>query len=78
MVSNIPYPSFKHINWDTSARLRSFVLLVACIGLIFYLGMYSFTIIFLSYILYPPIKYLPKLLKIVRYIYKRRFGREEV
>ena len=78
MVSNIPYPSFKHINWDTSARLRSFVLLVACIGLIFYLGMYSFTIIFLSYILYPPIKYLPKLLKIVRYIYKRRFGKEDV
>ena len=27
MISNFPYPSFKHINWTTSMRFRSFVAL---------------------------------------------------
>ena len=74
MISNIPYPSFKHVNWDTSTRIRGFVLIVACICLILYLGMYSFTVIFLSYIAYPPIKYMPKFFRIVRYMIRRKFG----
>ena len=34
MISNIPYPSFKHINWTSSMRFRSFVALIVGIMLI--------------------------------------------
>ena len=72
MISNIPYPSFKHINWDTSAKIRGFVAIVACMLLIVYLGMYSFTIIFLLYIAIPPIRYIPNFARIVRYLINRK------
>lgn len=72
MISNIPYPSFKHINWDTSARIRSFVAIIACMLLIIKMGVYSFTIIFLLYIIIPPLMYLPKLVSIVKYMAKRK------
>ena len=72
MVSNIPYSSFKHINWTTSMRFRSFVVLIVCIILIFALREYSFAIIFLAYVFYAPIKYLPRGLKIVKYKLKKQ------
>ncbi|MBR4597469.1 MAG: CDP-diacylglycerol--serine O-phosphatidyltransferase [Opitutales bacterium] len=72
MISNIPYPSFKHVNWDASARIRSFVAIIACILLIIKMGVYSFTIIFLLYIAIPPLKYAPKLFSIIKYIATRK------
>lgn len=72
MVSNIPYPSFKHINWNLSARFRTFVIIIACILIIILLKEYSFSVIFLSYVFYPPLKYAPKMFKIVKYISKRK------
>ena len=73
MVSNIPYPSFKHIQWTSSARIRTFVVFVMCLFLLVYLGVYSFTIIFLGYIAYAPLKYAPKFFKIVKYLFRKRF-----
>ena len=72
MISNIPYPSFKHINWNTSTKFRSFIILVACALLIIYFKEYSFSIIFLAYAFYAPIKYLPRAMKIIRYARKRK------
>lgn len=71
MVSNIPYPSFKHINWTTSMRFRSFVVMVACLILIVWLRQYSFSVIFLAYVFYSPVKYLPRIAKILSYKLKR-------
>ena len=76
MVSNIPYPSFKHINWTTSMRFRSFILLVACIILIIWLREYSFAIIFLSYAFYPPVKYAPRGIRIFLYKIKKASGKK--
>lgn len=71
MVSSIPYPTFKHINWNTSAKFRTFVVIIACIFLIVYFKKYSFSIIFLSYAFYSPAKYMPRMMKILRYLKKR-------
>lgn len=71
MISNIPYPSFKHINWNTSARFRTFVLIIAAILLIFALKEYSFAIMFLAYVFYSPLKYMPRLAKVISYIKAR-------
>ena len=71
MVSNIPYPSFKHINWTTSMRFRSFVALIVCLILIVYLKEYSFAIIFLAYVFWAPIKYSPRAIKAIKYKYKK-------
>ena len=72
MISNFPYPSFKHINWTTSMRFRSFVALIICIILIVALRECSFAIIFLAYVFYPPIKYIPRALKIFSYLRRQR------
>ena len=71
MVSNIPYPSFKHINWTTSMRFRSFVVLIICIIMMFALREYSFAIMFLFYVFYAPIKYAPRGFAIMRYKFKK-------
>ena len=71
MVSNIPYPSFKHINWTTSTKFRSFVIIIICILLIVEFKECSFALIFLAYVFYPPIKYLPRAKRILTYKYKK-------
>ncbi len=52
MVSNIPYPSFKHIGWQTQTRARSFILFVVLIAVVILFHEFSFAILFLSYIFY--------------------------
>ncbi len=71
MVSNIPYPSFKHINWTTSAKFRSFVAIIVCVLLIIYFRECSFALIFLAYVFYAPIKYLPRAKRILSYKIKK-------
>lgn len=62
MVSNIPYPSFKEINWQTNLRFHTFVLLVfgLCVAFIL-LKKLSFAIVFFSYITYGPVRHLFRL-----------------
>ena len=71
MISNIPYPSFKHVSWTASMRFRSFVALIISIVLIVLLREYSFAILFLTYVFYAPLKYLPRGLKIISYKFKK-------
>ncbi|MGB1128050.1 MAG: CDP-diacylglycerol--serine O-phosphatidyltransferase [Opitutales bacterium] len=57
MVSNIPYPSFKNIDWQTSTRLRTFIYLIFGLGIVFIMKELSFALIFLTYIAYGPTRY---------------------
>jgi len=67
MISNIPYPSFKHINWSTKTKFRTFVMLILGTLLIFWVKEYSFAIMFLAYVFYAPIKYSPRFYKVISY-----------
>ena len=58
MVSSIPYPSFKNIDWQTSTRARTFIYLVFASGFTFLMKEFAFALIFLAYILYGPLRYL--------------------
>ena len=57
MVSNIPYPSFKHIDWNTQTRARSFILMVIVIAVCFNFHKYAFALIFMGYIFYGIFRY---------------------
>ncbi len=71
MISNIPYPSFKHINWTISTRFRTFVLIITAVILILSFKEYSLAMLFLAYVFYAPIKYSPRMLKILSYRIKK-------
>lgn len=57
MVSNIPYPSFKEVDWQTQTKFRSFIALVLGVGTAFFFKEFFFAIIFFAYITYGPIRY---------------------
>ncbi len=57
MVSNVPYPSFKNIDWQTSTRFRTFIYLIFGLGLVFVMKELAFALLFLTYIAYGPIRY---------------------
>jgi len=57
MVSNIPYPSFKNIDWQTQTKFRSFIGLILGLGTAFFFKEFFFAIIFFTYISYGPIRH---------------------
>ncbi|MEO0509645.1 MAG: CDP-diacylglycerol--serine O-phosphatidyltransferase [Verrucomicrobiota bacterium] len=57
MVSNIPYPSFKEIDWQTSTRFRTFIYLIFGLAIAFTMKELAFALLFLVYIAYGPIRY---------------------
>ncbi len=52
MVSNIPYPSFKHVNWNTGARAKAFIGIVVGAVLLAKWFVYAVPALFLAYIFY--------------------------
>ncbi|MDR2812347.1 MAG: CDP-diacylglycerol--serine O-phosphatidyltransferase [Puniceicoccales bacterium] len=52
MVSNIRFPSFKKIDWNTRTRLTSFVVIIGALVTILWFHEFSCAIVFLSYIIY--------------------------
>jgi len=52
MVSNIPYPSFKHVDWQMQTKARPFILGIIAIAVAYLLREFSFAIFFLCYIFY--------------------------
>lgn len=68
MISNIQYPSFKEIDWHTNLRFRTFIFLILGFSIAFLFKKWFFAILFLSYILFGPIRYLYRL-----YRAKKRF-----
>lgn len=57
MVSNVPYPSFKEVDWQTSARFRTFIFIVLGLGTAFIFQELFFALIFFIYIAYGPVRY---------------------
>jgi len=57
MVSNIPYPSFKDLDWQTQTRFRTFIGLILGLGTAFFFKEFFFAAIFFSYIASGPIRY---------------------
>jgi len=57
MVSSIPYPNFKNIDWHTHAPLKTFLALVILVAIIFIFQEFAFALIFVSYIFYGPIRH---------------------
>jgi len=52
MVSNIPYPSFKHVDWQMQTKARPFILVIIAMAIAYRLREFSFAIFFLCYIFY--------------------------
>jgi len=50
MVSNVRYPSFKHIDWTTETKTKAFVLIVSMGVIVVTFGELSFAILSLSYV----------------------------
>lgn len=61
MISNIPYPSFKDVDWQTQTKFRSFIALILGLGTAFFFKEFFFVIIFLAYISYGPVRYLVRI-----------------
>jgi CDP-diacylglycerol--serine O-phosphatidyltransferase len=57
MISNIPYPSFKTLDWQTSTRFRTFIYLIFGLGIAFIAKELAFALLFLAYIAYGPIRH---------------------
>ena len=58
MVSNVPYPSFKHIDWNTETKIRAFVLTVSVVAILLTVEELSFAILSLTYVFWGLFKYL--------------------
>ena len=58
MVSNIPYPSFKDLDWQTQTKFRSFIGLILGLGTAFFFKEFFFAILFFVYIAYGPARHL--------------------
>jgi len=74
MISNIQYPSFKEVDWQTSTRFRTFILLIFGLGIAFTFRELFFAILFLSYIAYGPIRHLYRQYK-AKKLLKQRDGK---
>ncbi|MEN8863806.1 MAG: CDP-diacylglycerol--serine O-phosphatidyltransferase [Lentimonas sp.] len=70
MISNIPYPSFKDIDWQTSTRIRTFILLILSLGVAFIIKELAFALIFFTYIAFGPIRHLSRLYRARKRLHK--------
>lgn len=77
MISNIPYPSFKNIDWQTSTRFRTFILLIFGLGIAFVIKELAFVLIFFSYIVFGPSRYLIRHYKARKKLRNRRLKDSE-
>jgi len=71
MVSKIPYPTFKTIDWRAQIRYRSFILIAIAITLFILFKEFSFVFIFLGYIFYGLFRHLHKKILIRRLALKK-------
>lgn len=58
MVSNIPYPSFKDVDWHTQTKFRTFIGLILGLGTAFFFKEFFFAILFFVYIAYGPVRHM--------------------
>jgi CDP-diacylglycerol--serine O-phosphatidyltransferase len=63
MVSSIPYPSFKKIDWHTKTRLSTFLLAIVIAIFIFLKPEFTLTTVFLGYTLFGLLRWIKNLIK---------------
>jgi CDP-diacylglycerol--serine O-phosphatidyltransferase len=63
MVSTIPFPSFKKVDWTTKTKLNTFVIGIAIIASIVWFHEFSMAIIFLSYVFFGITRHISKIRK---------------
>ncbi|NBB79763.1 MAG: CDP-diacylglycerol--serine O-phosphatidyltransferase [Verrucomicrobia bacterium] len=71
MISNIPYPSFKDVDWHTSTRFRSFIYLILALGAVFIMKELAFAVVFFAYISYGPVRYFFRVFRARKRLSKR-------
>ncbi len=57
MVSNIRYPSFKTIDWNTQAKSRTFISFLCGLALIYHFRWFAVAVMFFAYIFYGLLRY---------------------
>lgn len=64
MLSNIQYPSFKDIDWQTQTKVRTFIGLILGLGTAFFFKEFFFALLFFAYIAYGPIRHFFRVYKL--------------
>jgi CDP-diacylglycerol--serine O-phosphatidyltransferase len=58
MVSNIPFPSFKRIDWNTRTKLRTFIMILTLFITVFLFQEFSLAFIFFTYVGFGVVRYI--------------------
>ena len=72
MVSNIQYPSFKDLGWQTQTKVRTFIGLILGLGTAFFFKEFFFALLFFTYIAFGPIRHFVKACKLRKALKKQR------
>ena len=64
MISNIQYPSFKDLGWQTQTKVRTFIGLILGLGTAFFFKEFFFALLFFTYIAFGPIRHIVKTYKL--------------
>ena len=72
MVSNIQYPSFKDLGWQTQTKVRTFIGLILGLGTAFFFKEFFFALLFFIYIAFGPIRHFVKAYKLRKAFKKQR------
>lgn len=76
MISNIPYPSFKDMDWQTNTRIITFVCVILALGVAFMFKELFFALLFFTYICYGPIRHLIRLYRAKKRLNRSNSGGE--
>ncbi|WP_309399583.1 CDP-alcohol phosphatidyltransferase family protein [Cerasicoccus maritimus] len=60
MVSNVRYPSFKHLGWQTHLKIPHFVGLIIFVMMLIFFWRFSFALLFLAYLFFGLFRHLKK------------------
>ncbi|GHC01881.1 CDP-diacylglycerol--serine O-phosphatidyltransferase [Cerasicoccus arenae] len=52
MVSNVRYPSFKHLGWQSHLRTQHFIALIIGVALLVFFWQFSFALLFMAYLFF--------------------------
>ena len=72
MISNIQYPSFKDLGWQTQTKVRTFIGLILGLGTAFFFKEFFFALLFFTYIAFGPIRHFVKAYKLRKALKKQR------
>ena len=72
MVSNIQYPSFKDLGWQTQTKVRTFIGLILGLGTAFFFKEFFFALLFFTYIAFGPVRHFVKAYKLKKALKKQR------